>query len=333
MGWQFSTASENQALMGSTSVPAIIIPETHAIWADLDDETTFYSVYSLVDKDVGNQRNELYMAGDTANDPIAYAQQSTANYEANQQTNFDTNLNHVLGVAASSTNRKAYLNGTNTGTGATNISPINMDRVSVGHYQSGTEHYGHVNGKLYYAVSWNTNLTATQISQLAAFRHPRNVQSANLKLLWTFQTSTALTDEITGVTLSKEGTPTWVANFCRICTYTGINDNTLDAQSSYSYEGMGFNDTQSTGKIEIGDASTYGACTIKTSQTVTAWDDDTITFTCVRGSLSEGTNYVYVTNSDGSVSPGFAITLSGSDPAVGTVVQDLIGAGFIPFAR
>jgi len=71
-------------------------------------------------------------------------------------------------------------------------------------------------------------------------------------------------------------------------------------------------------KVELGNSATYAGSTLKVEQTVTTWGGATsITVNAVRGGLSTGTVYAYVTNSDGGVNTnGLAVTLSSVTPAV-----------------
>ena len=77
-------------------------------------------------------------------------------------------------------------------------------------------------------------------------------------------------------------------------------------------------------KVELGNVSTYAGSTLLVEQTVTTWGGATsITVDAVRGGLSTGTVYVYVTNSDGGVNTnGLAVTLSSVTPAIASLDGD-----------
>jgi hypothetical protein len=77
-------------------------------------------------------------------------------------------------------------------------------------------------------------------------------------------------------------------------------------------------------KVELGNASTYAGSGTKVEQTVTTWGGQTsITVSALRGALSTGTVYVYVTNSDGGVNTnGLAVTLSSVTPAIASLDGD-----------
>lgn len=87
--------------------------------------------------------------------------------------------------------------------------------------------------------------------------------------------------------------------------------------------GTGFQATETgLAKLELGNAATYAGSTIKVEQTVTSWSDTSLTVDIVRGALSTGTVYAYVTNLDGGVSSGTSITLSSVVPTVATLDGD-----------
>lgn len=77
--------------------------------------------------------------------------------------------------------------------------------------------------------------------------------------------------------------------------------------------GNKFESTQGTGKVEFGNASTYGSCTILVTQTVTAWSAEDITITAVKGGLSEGGVWAYVTNDSSERTDGFSLRLEYAD--------------------
>ena len=77
-------------------------------------------------------------------------------------------------------------------------------------------------------------------------------------------------------------------------------------------------------KVELGNASTYAGSGTKVEQTVTTWGGDTsITVSALRGALSTGTVYAYVTNSDGGVNTnGLAVTLASVVPGISNLDGD-----------
>lgn len=64
-------------------------------------------------------------------------------------------------------------------------------------------------------------------------------------------------------------------------------------------------------RVEIGNAATYAACTVKTPSPATAWADGSITVTLNTAGLSLGTNYVYILDDTNTPieTDGYAITV------------------------
>ena len=79
-------------------------------------------------------------------------------------------------------------------------------------------------------------------------------------------------------------------------------------------------------RVEIGNASTYTACTNLAIITPTLWSDTSITATVRSGSFSSGTAYLYVTDLSGVTGPAKTITIGAAAPSG---AKTAIGAGSI----
>jgi len=62
-------------------------------------------------------------------------------------------------------------------------------------------------------------------------------------------------------------------------------------------------------RIEIGNNSDYYSCTNMSICTIESWGNTEIVANFNRGSLSNGMAWVFVSNSDGTISEGYQITL------------------------
>jgi len=90
---------------------------------------------------------------------------------------------------------------------------------------------------------------------------------------------------------------------------TSVTPSTFyEAATGVVIAGTSFEVSQGTGKVELGDNATYGAAT-KQVQTVNSWSATSIDIDIVRGSLSPGPLWMFVTTDEGNVSAGFAVTL------------------------
>jgi hypothetical protein len=91
---------------------------------------------------------------------------------------------------------------------------------------------------------------------------------------------------------------------------TDVNtDEQIDlGEENIVITGDGFEATQGTGTVELADGTNYSTAT-KVTQTIDSWSATSIQFDLVQGALSEGTNYVFVTNDSGERNIAFAINL------------------------
>lgn len=88
-----------------------------------------------------------------------------------------------------------------------------------------------------------------------------------------------------------------------------MEDESLAAnEKGVEIDGTYFLPTQGTGKVELSNNSSYGSGTL-VSQVINSWDDDLIAFNVTMGTLSLGTNYLFVTNDQGKVSASYTVTI------------------------
>lgn len=93
---------------------------------------------------------------------------------------------------------------------------------------------------------------------------------------------------------------------------SSLSSISINSGESITITGTDFEASQGSGKVEIGDASTYGGSSTITEQTVDSWSDTSIDFTVVETGFNNGdTAYVYVTNNSDSRTDGFFINFSG----------------------
>jgi hypothetical protein len=76
-------------------------------------------------------------------------------------------------------------------------------------------------------------------------------------------------------------------------------------------------------RVELGNAATYGACTLREIQMPTAWSDGSVTVQVKQGAFTLGqVAYLYVTDASGNVSGGLRVSIGGG-PAPPTNVKIL----------
>ena len=89
-------------------------------------------------------------------------------------------------------------------------------------------------------------------------------------------------------------------------------------------DGSGFSGSSVT--LEIGNASSYGACTVKSTQTINSNTGTQIDFDVVLGSLDYGTNWIFITV-DSVISSGYEINIHQADPVISDVSPSTLSAG------
>ncbi|MBK8508351.1 MAG: hypothetical protein IPL51_06760 [Candidatus Competibacteraceae bacterium] len=105
-----------------------------------------------------------------------------------------------------------------------------------------------------------------------------------------------------------------------VATNFGGNGHTMDIgnmidsaeegygdKGSYSYDDVYVDHTQS--RVEIGNASTWSASTIRAIQIPTSWSDSSIKVNLNKGSITSDTAYLFVIDSAGNASTGYPINL------------------------
>jgi hypothetical protein len=104
----------------------------------------------------------------------------------------------------------------------------------------------------------------------------------------------------------------------RLGFWQGHNDDGVCPVSGghYTYwDNVYIDNTQS--RVELGNASTYGACTHREIQVPTSWSDSQVSVAFNQGTFGGGeTAYLYVVTANGAVSPGYRVTL-GETPISG----------------
>jgi hypothetical protein len=63
-------------------------------------------------------------------------------------------------------------------------------------------------------------------------------------------------------------------------------------------------------RLELGNASTWAACTRREVQPTTAWSDGSITALCQKGAISSGTAWLFVVGADGTASAGIEVEVT-----------------------
>lgn len=171
----FSIAS---ALVSST-------PFTFAVWVKATNETADHSLLGVGLSSSVNNFHSLDLNGVAGGDPCRVRSRDSSGTIFNASDgNYAANTWHLcVGVWASSTSRKAYLDG-GTATEDTNSStPAGMNQTILGKIPNSSSS-AFLDGKVAHATIWNVALSDAQIDQLASGTNPRNVAAGNIVDYW-----------------------------------------------------------------------------------------------------------------------------------------------------
>ncbi len=168
---------------------------------------------------VGTAVRTLWSFGDTAGDSdyfravydetagrLDFQARHVSTYTASVTGTTEGAWNHAAMVAASSTSRTAYVNGTAGTPETTSVAPVSIDAVAVGRLERAAPvHY--FGGDIAHFAIWNIALSGANISSLAAGANPQAIENANLVAYWTITgTASPEVDLINAYELAVTGT-------------------------------------------------------------------------------------------------------------------------------
>lgn len=149
----------------------------------------------------------LEVNGTVAGDPIEAVTRGTTRVVASTTTGYAAGeWNHIAGVWASTTDRRAFLNGGGKGTNTTSQTPSGLNRTNVGTVTTNTR-AAFFSGQVAFPAIWNVALTDDEIALLAAGAHPTTVRPDALVFFASLATpgSTLEIDEIGGFDVAVTG--------------------------------------------------------------------------------------------------------------------------------
>jgi hypothetical protein len=173
MAYEFN--GTNQYLqMGSAVLTAA--PLTMACWFNSDSLTVSQVLVSITNQGTagGITRFAILAAGAVSGDPVrAIASDISANNGIAETTSgYSANFwHHAAGVFTSASSRSVYLDGGNSATDTTSITPTLLDRTNIGvqflQSAGGTSGIAFADGLIAEVGIWNAALTAAEIASLA----------------------------------------------------------------------------------------------------------------------------------------------------------------------
>lgn len=207
MARAFDDAS-SQYLENISGGPATAAPLTIVAWFNTDDLTITSTIVQLQDKDTAVNRFGLAAGGVVGGDPVIFfTEDAGANQTIQTSTGFSANTWHHAGaVAASSTDRRVFIDGGSKGTGATAVTPAGIDSVSIGRSGDSTPS-NYMSGFIAEVGIWNVALSDAEMALLGKGFSPLFIQPQNL-VFYAPLIRNDDNDLIGGFDLTASGSPT-----------------------------------------------------------------------------------------------------------------------------
>ncbi len=110
------------------------MPFAMGCWFNSNDLSNYQCLMALVDKDTTNDFYRILMNTSAVNDKLrADSFHTPSSGVATTTTGFSVNTwHHTVAIYASATDRRVFLDGVGKGTNASNVTPVNLDRTSIG---------------------------------------------------------------------------------------------------------------------------------------------------------------------------------------------------------
>jgi len=163
------------------------VPFTMACFAYGDTDTaTFMTAGFVGDKDAATEYHAIGVHwGETGNPTFALSYSALIGFRlAYSTTGVTVNTwHHLCGIFASSTDRRAFIDGGSRGNNTSDVSPLNLDRTGISGSQDSTPGF-YWSGNIAEFAIWNVALTDVEVAILAKGYSPLLVRPQNLVSYW-----------------------------------------------------------------------------------------------------------------------------------------------------
>ncbi len=171
--------------MARTTAPISSYPCTISAWYKPSNNTSNHSIV-YIGSTTDTRRFLIYRAGPSSNNVAVLDNRNDggASIQILAGTTPVTNTAawyNVVGVFASSTDRKIYVNGTQENSDTSSMTTTSLNRYSVGARGIPAPSYGlYANAKIAEVAVWSVALTSAEILQLAKGANPQWIQRPSL---------------------------------------------------------------------------------------------------------------------------------------------------------
>lgn len=179
-------------------------PQTYSAWGKPNSALLTTVILCAANSADVTTRRDIGFAGTVGGDPGYCEEQQTGFGAANTSSAFSTTTwQNLTGVFATSTDRKVYLAGGNSGSDATNLTPVGMNRTAVGRY-SGSVPGAYYSGDAAEVAVFSVALSARQV--VAARNAVAPLVSLALTYYWPLWPGYTGQGLIRGTNLTNNGT-------------------------------------------------------------------------------------------------------------------------------
>ena len=211
MAYEFNGTNQ---YLNVASAPVTAVPLTMACWFYPDTITANYTLFQISD---GSNLNRFVLAalGAIAGDPLrAVTSAGGVEGSADSTTGFiASSWQHACGVFTSVNSRSIYLNGSNTTTNTSILTPTGINRTEIGvRINSGVPGL-YLDGRLAEVGIWNAALTANEVASLAQGMTCDKIRPQSL--VFSAPLVRELIDQKGGLTITNNNAAT-VANHTRV---------------------------------------------------------------------------------------------------------------------
>lgn len=188
-------------------------PATLACWFNPTNNVAAYYTAAVYNSGTELAGWRTRAAGDQGGTPVRAATgDGTTNSAVNTGVAFSTNTwQNMMFVLTSATSRNIYINGSNSGADAVNITPAGLNRTYIGANRASGADSNFFPGQIAHWAAWNIAMPAQGIALFGVQRwSPWNVQRQALTAYFPFFTNA---NDMTGnFTLTANNSPTFSAD-------------------------------------------------------------------------------------------------------------------------
>ena len=214
----------NVEYLYTDTLPVSAPPFLFVGWGKITDIDDWHTIVGLSDTAASTDYWSMDFGGGTTGDPVrGVARAGGTQREALTTTGYSADTwTHAAYYVKSTTDRRAYIGGTDKGTNTTSVTPSSIDRFAVGVRPLSNPTDGFpLDGRIAHVAVYDTTglsdaTVETAITSLAAGRNPQNIEVGSLIAHWELDTDP--NDDFGSNTLTEVGT----------ITYDGADNPTVD---------------------------------------------------------------------------------------------------------